>query len=48
MTGDTLSLAINGRERKLSGNLVAYQPPAAHNGNGHGAGIGTAAILGLG
>ena len=32
VTGDTLSLAINGRERKLSGNLVAYQPPAAHNG----------------
>jgi UDP-N-acetyl-D-glucosamine dehydrogenase len=48
VTGDTLSLAINGRERKLSGNLVAYQPPAAHNGNGHGAGIGAAAILGLG
>jgi UDP-N-acetyl-D-glucosamine dehydrogenase len=50
VTGDTLSLAINGRERKLSGDLIAYRPPAGHNGNGngHGAGIGTAAILGLG
>ena len=48
VTGDTLSLAINGRERKLSGDLVAYQPPAAHSGNGHGAGLGTVAILGLG
>jgi len=39
----TLSLAINGRERQLSGKLVAYQPPAAAAG-----GIATAAIVGLG
>lgn len=52
MSGHSLSLAINGRERQLAAKLVPYHPPAVGgdgaSGNSHAAAPGSVAITGLG